>query len=317
MPFASARQWLALGRETTPNTKVAATWYLPAKSPQWTPNIQMLDDTGIRGSMVDVYDQVAGIRHDTMDWTMDVYADTVPALFRAALGSADTVTGTTSPYTHSIGLLNTGTGQPPSYTVAFFDGNEEWQIGGCQVDELGFKANATGLLEATVKMVGFPATQSGTDTPTFSTVEAAPSWDCVVSIGGTAITKTMDLSVDLKRGTKPIEAITGTQAPYAIWTGPLATSGMLTVVYESDAEFNYFLTNAKGEALDAKFTDPAGNTVDLHLSTPAFKTGKKTAGKEWVEVELGFIGLPNATDAVAGGVSPVKATVVNTVSAAY
>lgn len=317
MPFASARQWLGLGKEVTRGTAAAATVFLPAKSPQWTPNITMLEDTGLRGSMVDIYDQVAGLRHDSMDWTMDVYADTFPALLRAILGSTDTITGTAAPYTHAIGLLNTGDGQPPSYTIAYFDGNEEWQMPAGQGDELSVKFNATGLLEASCKFLANPAALGGADTPTFSTVEAAPSWDCVVTLGGTPITKTMDGSVDLKRGTKPIEAITGTQAPYRLWAGPLQTSGKLTVVYESDTEFNYFTSNAKGEAVDVKFTDPASNTIELHLSTPAWKTGKKTNGKEWVEVELEFVGLPNSTDAVASGVAPIKTTVTNGVSTAY
>lgn len=316
MPFSSARQWLGLGKEVTRGTAVAATYFLPAKSPQWTPDITMLDDTGLRGSMVDIYDQVAGLRHDQMDWTMDVYADTFPALLRAVLGSTDTVTGA-GPYVHVIGLLNTGDGQPPSYTIAYFDANEEWQLPAGQGDELSLKFNATGLLEATCKFLSNPATLSGADTPTFSAVEAAPSWDCVVTLGGTPITKTMDGEVSLKRGTKPIEAITGTQSPYRIWAGPLQTSGKLTLVYESDTEFDYFLNNSKGEALDLKWTDPAANTIEYHLSTPGFKTGKKTAGKEWIEVELEFVGLPNSTDAVAGGLSPIKTTTTNGVSAAF
>lgn len=322
MPFSSAQQWVGLAVETVRGTGVAPTVTIPVKSPQWTPNITMIDDQGLRGSMVDMYDQIAGLRHDEMDFSCAVYMDTVGHLIRGVLGSTDTVTGTAAPYTHTIGLLNnaaaTGS-QPPSYTITYFNGNEGIQMAAGQADSLNLKFNATALLDATVKYMTNPATIVASPVEAaLGTIEAAPSWNCVASIGGTTITKTMDGEIDLKRNVKPIEAITGTQSPYRLWAGPLQTSGKLTLVYESDTELQYYLSNTKGEALDLKFSDPSNaDSIDFHLSTPAFKTGKINPGKDWIEVDLEFVGLPNSTDAVAGGVSPIKVQILNSQSTAY
>lgn len=318
MPFPSSLQWVGLGLETTRATPVAPTFFIPVKGPQYTPNITELADMGLRGSMVTEYDQIAGLRHDMFDFTCDVYADTFPTLLRACLGSPDTVTGSVAPYTHVIGLLNNAnSGQPPSYTISYFDGDEMWQLPAGQCDSVGLKFNAAGLLEATVKFFSNPAAVVTAVTPSFSTVEAIPSWDCVVTLGGTAITKTMDGSIDLKRNVKPIEAITGTQAPYRLWAGPLDTTGALSLVHESDTgEIDNYLNNSK-VSLDVKFTDLASNSIELHSSNVAFKTGKPNGSKDWMEYDTEMVCLPNASDAVAGGVSPIKTTTVNQQLAAY
>lgn len=311
---------MGLALETVRGTPVAPNVWIPAKSPQWTPNQTMLMDEGLRGSMVTQYDQIAGLRNDSLDFSCDVYGDTFGHLVRATLGSTDTVTGSAVPYTHKIGLLNNAnSGQPPSYTLTYFDGNETVTIPAGQCDSLAIKFNATALVDVTTKFIGNPATAPGAAaTPAFSTLEALPSWSVVTTLGGTAITKTVDGELDLKRNVKPIEALTGTQAPYRLWAGPLDCSGKLTLVYESDTELNYFLTNAKGEALDLKFTDPAGtDSVEFHLSTPAWKTGKVNPGKDYIEVDLEYVGLPNATDAVAGGVSPITVSIINAIATAY
>lgn len=316
MPFSAARQWVGLGIETVRGTAVAPTLFVPAKSPSWVPVITELDDVGVRGSMVDKYDQIAGLRHDTFDFSCDVFADTFPAFVRACLGSTDTMTGS-GPFVHTLGLLNTTDGQPPSYTISYFDGMEMWQLPAGQLDQLDVKFNATALLELTPKFLSNPAATASAASPSFSTVEAAPSWDCVVSLGGSPITKTVDGGITLVRGTKAIEAITGTQLPYRLWAGPLQTSGSLTVVMESDTELNYYINNTKGIPLDVTFTDNSGNLIEFHLSTPAWKSGKKAPNGDYMEVQLAFTGLPNSTDAVAGGVSPIKVTTTNSRSTVY
>lgn len=294
-------------------------WFIPVKAPVWKPNLQMLDDDGLRGSMVDVYDQIAGQRYDSLSFDCDVYADSFPALVRGCLGSTDTVTGTTAPYTHTIGLLNnTLSSQPPSYTGNYFDGADINQLAAAQLGDLVIKFNAAGLLTVTTNYISNPSTVITTTTNTPTTLEAIASWNCVVKLGGTAITKLVEGELDLKRGTKAIPAITGTQTMYQNWSGPLSTKGSkLVVIMESDAELTYFLNNSKGIALDLLFTDPGLNTVDFHMSTTAWAAGSKNNGKDWLEVDLEFFGLPNSTDIVAGGLSPIKVAITNAVSAAY
>lgn len=324
MPYSSASQWMGLGLETTRATAAALKWFLPFKSPDWTPEQMMLEDTGIRGSEVDVYDQVAGPRYDTFGWDCSVYADTFPALLRAALGSVDTVTGA-GPYTHKIGLLNqasaqTGTaaGQPPSYTLGYFDGLDFNQLVAAQLDTLALKWSATELLTATVKFIAQSATQIAAPVDTFSAVPPIPAWNCIATIGGVAVTRLVSGEFTMNRGTKPMPAVTGTQQYYLNFAGPLSTKGSkMTVIMETDAELNYFLSNTKGEALDLKWSDGSGDSIEIHYNAILWGPSKKNAGKEWMEVDLTFQGQPNATDAVAGGMAPLVTTTINTQSTVY
>jgi hypothetical protein len=277
----------------------------------------MMLDSGLRGSMNVDYDQIAGQRYDKLGFDCDVYADSFPAFVRGVLGGADVKTGTTAPYTHTFNLLNTGTGQPPSYTSVYFDGLDMNQLTQSQIDSLTLKFASDGLLTASVAYVCAASTIITTVTNTPTALEAAASWNVVVKVGGSAITRLVDGEIDLKRSTKPIPALTGTQAYYQNWAGPLETKGSkLTVIMESDAELTYFLNNTKGVTLDLLFTDPALNTVDFHVSATGWSTGKKNTGKDWVEVDLEFWGIPNSTDATSG-LAPIVIACTNSVATSY
>ena len=313
-----------MGVEVTRGTPVALSHFFPLKSPDWTPDLLMLEDVGIRGGQADVYDQVAGMRSDTFQFDTSVYADTFPALLRAALGSVDTVTGA-GPYTHVIGVLNqastqTGTapGQPPAQTLGYFDGLDFNQLPASQLDSLSLKWSATELLTATMKFICNPATQITAPADTFSSVPPIPTWNAVLSIDGTPVTRMVSGEFPLLRNTKAIPAVTGTQAYYLNFAGPLSTKGgKITVIMEADTELDYFLANTKGLALDAKWSDGGGNSVELHYNAVLWGKSKKNPGKEWMEVDLTFQGQPNATDAVAGGLAAIKTTTINSVSTAY
>jgi len=61
----------------------------------------------------------------------------------------------------------------------------------------------------------------------------------------------------------------------------------------------------------------SGYALNVHSSSALYKTGELDRGKEWVEVPIEFQLLPTTTDALAGGVSPVIATVANSTTTAY
>ena len=323
MPFPAARQWVGLSAPESPRgTAAAPVYFVPIKSPAWDPTVNMMPDEGMRGQMVDGYDQIAGQRYDKFGFDCNVYADSFPAMVRGVLGSTDTKTGTGAPYTHTFGLLNTGTGQPPSYTLNYFDALDINQLTQAQIDSLVVKFDSGGLLTASLAYVCNAGTIITTTTNTPTAVESVASWNCVVKLAGSTITRLVDGELDFKRGAKPIPAITGTQAYYQNFAGPLSTKGSkMTVIMESDAELNYYLQNTKSIALDLSFTDPALNTVDFHMSDLLWSVGKKNPGKDWMEVDLEFWGQPNATDTAAasggGALSPVVIAVTNSVSASY
>lgn len=54
--------------------------------------VSWLKDESLRGSPVDMYGNVAGIRHDEWEAKGDVYLDTFPYLIRAVMGNPDSIT---------------------------------------------------------------------------------------------------------------------------------------------------------------------------------------------------------------------------------
>lgn len=387
--YAVAQSQLGAAVEVTRGTAVAPTAWLPYLSPDYHPNLTQLEDKGMRGSMVDVYDLIPGMRYDELGFSGYPYLDTFPLLLRALLGSTDgvtvapantalssaaavgattiqttatvaagsyivigsggtvethktaTVTGT-GPFTltlatplvyaqpnaatvtgltqHKIGLLNNaGAGnQPPSLTLTDYDGEEWRQITGAQMDSLSLKWAATQMIEYQAKFLGNPATTPSAPSASYTSEHAPAAWTSTVSLGGTQVGYLIDGEVNLARGTKPIPGLTGTQAPFMLFAGPLSTSGKLTVVEQSGATQLSTFTQAQSQGLDITWFDIySGHALNLHFSTMRFKTGKLVRSKEWVEAELEFVGLPSAGDAVAGGVAPLTATVANTTATSY
>ena len=82
---------LGLAIETTRGTAVAPTKWFPVKSPKYKPNLSLIPDQTLQGSMVMTYDLVTGIRYDGHGWTAPPYLDSFPILLAAEFGSRDTV----------------------------------------------------------------------------------------------------------------------------------------------------------------------------------------------------------------------------------
>jgi hypothetical protein len=317
MANANNSTWTGMALETARGTVAAPTLFIPSKSPKITPTITEQDDDGLRGSMVKVYNQIPTVRHDAFDFSCDAYLDTLPALIRGVLGGPDVITGATPNFSHTIGLLNndpTNGNQPPSYTFSDYDGFALRQITAGQIDEVDLKFNATGLVDVTVKAHGnaFAINGGALPTPTFSAVEAAPAWSVVAMVGGVSLGTILDGSITLKRGVKPIHTL-GKQSPYRLWAGPLDIMAAMNVINVNDAELNYYLNNTVFP-LSLGFSSPStpGNSFTFDMATCKAKTGAQARGSnDLIETSISIIPLPNATDATAGGVSPVKFTAIN------
>lgn len=396
MSFASATQFVGLAFETVRGTPAGAPlWYFPFKpgTLKWTPAKVMIPDDGVRTSMADNYQQVAGTEDDKLEFTTYLYLDSFPFLMRGLLGSADTVFATTvlvasngvntstfvgagvlniaattglatagnvivatagTPaqiaYTgktgttltgcttllgtggvlatggavsgpHVLSLLNnsTATGnQPPSMTAWYFNGNNCRQMAYCVIDEITVTLTAAGLAEAAIKMDGFPSTIVGA--PTFATtaVQAPPSWNTTATIVSNLLPNVISASLSYKRGTKPVQTIDGTPAPFEIWAGVLSTvGGKITLTYEGDTQFAYGLANTQGNFIIT--VAPAGSAGQhVFQSTVAgFANPILNPGKEYVEVEMDVNTFPNTTDATAGGQSQLQYQALNSVVVAY
>lgn len=312
--------WAGLAIEAVRGTFLTPAFFLPVELPAWKANQAMLEDKAFRGLPFDVYDLVPGIRSDEYPMKGNVYLDTLPALFRLCLGSADTVTGSADPYTHVIGALTTGGGtgnQPPSASIVDFDGITARQFIAAQMDSLALSFAADALMTFDTKFISNPFTDMGSPpVPSFSTVEAAPSWSGAVTIDSAVSTDIETADLTLARGAKPIPTI-GQQGPRRNWAGPITTSGKFTAIYESEALLNSYLAGAS-HTLTFLFTPPSAPTHNftMQYSSVKLKTGALNRGKDYLAQDFEFVGLPNATDAVAG-MGTVKTTTLNAHTTAY
>ena len=338
MAFLSANSYMGLVVEATRGTLPTGGTpvYIPVTSPQVTPMQTFLRDEAFRGSPTLVYDQVQGVRHDEYDAKFYLFADTFGTLVKATLGGTDTVTGSTV-YTHNIKLLNNAAvgSQPQSYSIFDFDGANQFVMTGAQADSLNITFGAEAAADATVKFMANPYT-SYTSAPapfttlSLSTEHLIPAWDTSITISGinsgAALTYIATGELSLARKTAPIFTM-GTQAPLVNFAGPIEVTGKFTAIVNSTSDA--WSTGNTAEALTRSpqtmtitMTDPNDTTsatnhsIAFTMTSVQFHDVKRTRGKEYTEVEVSFTANANATDATTG-YSPVQATIVNAVAAAY
>lgn len=321
-PYLSAQSFLGLGKETTRGTAVAATIFVPiSPNPTLTPQQTWVKDDSLRGSPVDLYNDVPTTRHDEFDCKGFVFADTFPVLMLSALGGPDTITGTTT-YTHTIPLLNTAStgSQPPSYTVVDVDQVVEStdaakSMAGSLVSELEITGAATGALNWTAKWLGNPYTEVTTPTASFSTEVLIPAYNTTVTLADDTA-PVEEFKITLNRKTEPIFTL-GQQGPYVVFDGPIDVTGSATfVVLSGDTTMVDGLTYEK-QVCTFKSIDPiSSHYVEFQMSQVQFTNPKIVRSKPYVEVSVDFSAEANTTDA-ASGYSPLKFTALNAQSTAY
>lgn len=141
--FASPRQYIGLAVEVFQGTPVVPAVTMPVEKfdpydqPTW------LDDKALRGSMVEIYDRVQGVKHSEFDMGGPVYLDTIGYLLSNILG--DTVYSGT--YTGSgTTTLNSGSivGATTIDTVASISATTRIQIDTGVSSEVRTVASVTG-----------------------------------------------------------------------------------------------------------------------------------------------------------------------------
>src|ERR1035441_5853447 len=86
---------IGIAIETARGVPKNPTNWVPITGPKYKPDLQLLPDAGLRGSMVTLYDEVPGLRFDSHSWDNYPYLDSFPIFLRALLGSKDTLTAVT------------------------------------------------------------------------------------------------------------------------------------------------------------------------------------------------------------------------------
>ena len=84
---ATENAWIGYAPETTPGTAVTAVIFSPLHDPAWVPKQTYLQDVGLRGDPTMDHDDVMGVQSATMDWKVNLFADSWPYLFLGLLGT--------------------------------------------------------------------------------------------------------------------------------------------------------------------------------------------------------------------------------------
>jgi hypothetical protein len=313
MPQPTFRSFLGIAKEATFGTAVAATAFIPVKSMKPKDKLTLLDDAGQRGSMVDSYGKIPGPLVSEYDFDGDVFPDTIGFPLTGVLGDI-TTTGASAPYTHALAVLNTGTGQPPSYTLSDYYAITTRQYAGAKFSEVSMKFSGDGLLTYSAKATALGSATTSVPTPSYTAVTPIAGWTGAVTIGGSASTILVDGEVSIKRPVDIIHTVDATQAPYALWSGKVTVSGKLTMVMEDDAQLLNYLNNSQ-PSLDINYSQGAGAAavqVKLHMTKAAFTTADIDRGKDYIAISVDFEAVANTTDVGASaGYSPIKVTLQN------
>lgn len=293
---------------------VGPTDYIPVTNISPEDIYAPLEDKGMRGSLVDLYGIVQGPAHSEFSLAGDVFPDTIGYLLGGILGATD-FTGA-SPNTHAFSVKNTSDGQPTAFTLYDNDRLTTRAYPGSRFSEVGFKFNGEGLLTWSGKAVGVASGIVANPTASYSALNPVAGWTGAVTLGGTAVATFIDGDLTIKRNVTAIQSLDTTQHPYKVFAGAVSVDGKLTFVCEDETELLRMINNSQ-PALDILFTTGAGaalTSVQFHLTKCAYKTAKPNRGQDYVQVDVGFAGIANTTDATTAGTgsSPVKATIKNT-----
>ena len=336
-PYLSIQSYLMMNKEivrgTAPAWNSGTQISVPiSPNPTPAPTLTWQVDDSLRGSPVDVYDDILLTNYMKYDFKGYVFPDTFPALLLSVLGGPDTVTGSVAPYTHYIPLLNdpeTGS-QPPSYSIADVDLIEQngfaanaKQITDSQAVSLTIDYTATGAMNYTAAFVGQSFTEIAKPTSSFTTEALIPAYNGIINIGGGSqnflITKGT-LMIDRKAAPiftiGEVNATYGGAKPYRLWAGGIAVTGTFEIlVLADDLTMLNGLSYSK-QVVTMTFTNANNHTVYFQLDKVQFKDPKVMRDQPYVRVTTNFAGEANTNDAVTG-YSPMFVRATNAISTAY
>jgi hypothetical protein len=318
MPLPSNVSFLGVAKESSKGTAAAATVLIPVREIKPQDVVQYLDDTNYRGSMVDTYGEVAGPAYSTLDVSGDVFPDTIGWWLAGMMGDV-TTTGASAPYSHVMGVKNSGDGQPGSKTfVDFFGISQARAYAGGQVAELAFKISGEGLFEYSAKVTALPSALVTKPTLTATALPPYPGWQNTISIAGASKTYLEAAEINFKRAATPQHTADGTQAPYGIWVGPLAVDGKFTFIAEDETEFTRYLTNTQPAVILDSTTGAGASLTEVKfvMTKCAYTVAELNRSKDYVTYDVTFKAIANTTDVGAsGGYGQCKVTLQNAVAA--
>ena len=311
MPIAAYRTFLGIAKQPAAGTPVAATDFITITGdPKPVDVITELEDKAWRGSAVMTYNKVQGQRKSSLSIDGNLDMTTIGYPLQGLLPDL-VVTGAATPFSSVFATKNSGDTQSVPYTFSDFTGLETRQYSDAKYEELTIAFTGDGLVTIKSKVQCWASVIAGANpVPSFNAAPPLAAYVGVITIGGAVPLNVMSGEISIKRTIDVQQTIDGNQDPYRIWQGPITVTGKLDFVYESNLEFNRYLTNNQ-VPLDIKFTQGA-TSLQLHSTLTAFVTGAIARGKTYNELSTTFECLGTVADAGASaGYSPLKATLVN------
>jgi len=311
-PYSPALTIFGVAKETVKGTPVAAPAdYLRVKTVEPQDQIAQLHDDSLSGSMGETSDIVPGTRQVTLPVGGNVHVDTIMYLVATLLGDV-TTTGAGAPFTHAAALKNSGDGQPGSNTFWDYYGIACRQFQGMQCNDLEFTFNSEGALAFAAQTVGLRQAVVAKPAGTPSTLQLVPAYKLVTTIAGSAVPLLLEGSFKVSRkDAEGVQTADGTQEARYVYVSTVTATGKMTLVAEDDTEYSRYLNGDK-PTLDFTFALDANNSVVLHANAAKYTDAKLTRGGKYVQTEVEWEGVLNATDAGAsGGLSPCKISAKN------
>jgi hypothetical protein len=324
----SAKRFIATAKEVTQGTAVVPpTWTHPVNDFQPSDEYNWLVDSALRGSMVDVYGEVQGVGHSEFSIPdSPLFIDGIGFWLKNILGDI-TTTGASAPFTHAISLLNSGTAQPGSLTLADWQGTPATsaarQYPGACLSELTIKGNPEStFLEWGCKGSGWLSAAMAS-APTSAPTSAAPlgAWRSVITIGGVQTLVAGEWEITIARELSVEHTAQNTQQPFIIQRGALGVTGSLKFLKPADeTAFTYMVNNTQPTLQILVSNGGAGAallSLQIDINAAAFTSSKINRSDPAVGYDNEFTAVANTTNAGAsGGYSPIKITLQNAVAAA-
>lgn len=329
--YPTAKQFIGVAKETTPGTAVAMVATLPVEKFDPEDKVTYLVDKSMRGSMVNEYALIQGVKISDFSFSGPAYLDGIGYWLNNILGDL-TTTGASAPFSHAFSTLNSGTGQPGTLTITDWQGlpatNQARQFAGACLSELTLKGNAESeLITYDAKGTGWASVIAGAiPTPAATSALPVASWRSLLGIGGPASGGTLDgtigdWEIKISRVLKPYFTAQNSQNPFVIMRGEVSVSGKLnfTVPASEANALTPMLNNTQPQFQWTISNGGAGATLltlQVDCQAAAYDTSKIERGAEAVGYSSTFKGVANSTNAGAsGGVSPIKITLQNALAA--
>ncbi len=224
-----------------------------------------------------------------------------------ALHYAHVSGATVQPLTGSTGLTHTfslAPNQPPSFTLTTYDGVEIDQFAGAVCSQVELKFTPDAGLTFTADFVSFPSTVLASATPTYSNTVPFQGWEATMTVAGSSEPTLIDFSATIKRDkVDPVFGSTNSQAPRTIFASTLEHTGKMTLAFENETQVTNFLNNVQPTVV-ITFTEPSSAAVlTITMTKCAFDKAVKNFSKEYVELEIDYEAIYNATDNGPGQIS--------------